>query len=336
MRSRREFLTVGLSAAAGCARAADAVVLYCSLDREFAEPVLARLQRDAGLTLAPLYDAESTKSVGLTERLRREAARPRCDVFWNNEVLNTVRLARAGLLEPYQPPAAVGLPPSQCDPGGRWHGFAARARVLLVHSPSVPADAEPQRLADLADPKWKGRFGLAKPLFGTTATHVAALFATLGPADAKALLSAWKANDVQILSGNKRVAVEVGAGTLACGLTDTDDALAEIDAGRPVRAVFLDRRPDELGTLLLPNTIAVVKNGPRPDLGKRLVDAVLTPAVEDELAAGPSGQIPLHRDARTRPRLELPADVRRMPVDYEKSADAWDEAMKFAADLFTA
>ena len=46
------------------------------------------------------YDDESTKTVGLTNVIIQEAGRPRCDVFWNNEILNTLRLEEKGLLEP--------------------------------------------------------------------------------------------------------------------------------------------------------------------------------------------------------------------------------------------
>ena len=66
-------------------------------------------------------------------------------------------------------------------PDGTWHGFAARARILIVNTSLVPeARRAPTSIHDLADPKWKGRTGIAKPLFGTTATHAACLFASLG------------------------------------------------------------------------------------------------------------------------------------------------------------
>ncbi len=44
------------------------------------------------------FDVESTKTVGLVEAIIAERERPRCDLFWNNEILNTVRLEKLGLL----------------------------------------------------------------------------------------------------------------------------------------------------------------------------------------------------------------------------------------------
>ena len=138
---------------------------------------------------------------------------------------------------------------------GHWHGFAARARILIVNTDLVPQADRPRSIRDLADPKWRGKAGIAKPLFGTTATHAACLFAALGEEEAKRLFRAMKENEVRIESGNKQVAVSVAAGRLAFGLTDTDDALGQIAEDEPVAIVYPDQGDDELGTLFIPNTL---------------------------------------------------------------------------------
>ena len=105
--------------------------------------------------------------------------------------------------------------------------------------------------------KWKGRIGIAKPLFGTTATHAACLFAAWGDDKAAAFFKGLKANDARFLSGNKQVAQAVGSGQLAFGLTDTDDAVGEIDAGSPVEIVYPDR---ENGVLLGDGSVRFIKS----------------------------------------------------------------------------
>lgn len=74
-----------------------------------------------------------------------------------------------------------------------------------------------------------------------------------------------KANDVQVLSGSKQVATAVGSGRIAFGLTDTDDAMGEIEAGSPVAIVYPDRADDQLGTLFIPDMLAVIKGAPIPE-----------------------------------------------------------------------
>ena len=93
---------------------------------------------------------------------------------------------------------------------------------------------------------------------------------------------------MQILSGNKGVAQAVGSGKLAFGLTDTDDAMGEIDAGSPVAIVYPDREPDGLGTLFIPNVLALIKGSPHPDEAAKLANYLLSPEVEAALATGPS------------------------------------------------
>src|SRR5690606_23241021 len=125
--------------------------------------------------------------------------------------------------------------------------------------------------------KWKDQVGIAKPLFGTTATHVACLFAVWGPDRTKDWLRRLKENGVQVLSGNRQVAIQVGAGGLPMGLTDTDDALAELAAGKPVKMIFIESSSDHPGILTIPNALSLIKGGPNPEEGKRLIDYLLSP-----------------------------------------------------------
>ena len=165
------------------------VVVYTALDSEFSEPILQDFSQETGIAVSPKFDTESTKTVGLAEAILAESGRPRCDVFWNNEILNTLRLEQKGLLVAYHPPVADNYPAMYRSPKGFWHGFAARARVLVVNTKLVPQAQRPTSILDLTDAKWRGRCGMGKPLVGTTATHAACLFAAWGPERAGAVLS---------------------------------------------------------------------------------------------------------------------------------------------------
>src|SRR5258708_25431235 len=159
--------------------------------------VLKGYAKGTGVSVRSKFDVESTKTVGLTNLIMAEAARPRCDLFWNNEILNTLRLKEKGLLAPFHPGNADELPDTFKAKDGTWYGFAARARVLIVNTKLVAESDRPAGIADLLDPKWKGKVGIAKPLFGTTATHVACLFATWGDDKARSYFTDLKANRVQ-------------------------------------------------------------------------------------------------------------------------------------------
>ena len=312
------------------------MVVYSSLDREFSEPVLKAYAKETGVEVSPKFDVESTKTVGLTNLIITEAASPRCDLFWNNEILNTLRLKEKGLLAPFQPSHAGDLPATFKAKDGTWYGFAARARILLVNTKLVPEAERPKGIKDLLDPRWKQGIGIAKPLFGTTATHAACLFVAWGDEKAKKFFRDLKANGVAVLSGNKQVATAVGAGQIAFGLTDTDDAMGELEAGSPVAIIYPDRNPGELGTLFIPNTLALIKGLAIPSSAKALADYLLSPDVESTLALGPAPRFHSSRPRSAKARVETPKTVHAMEVDFEHVVKLWDHVAAFLAAEFAA
>jgi iron(III) transport system substrate-binding protein len=318
----------------GCGTGGEKVVVYSSQDPEFAEPILVAYAKETGVDVIPKFDVESTKTVGLTQLLIQESPRPRCDLFWNNEILNTLRLREKGMLATWSPPNAADIPAEFQAKDGTWYGFAARARILIVNTKLVPEADRPRGLADLLDPRWKGKIAIAKPLFGTTATHATCLFVAWGDAKAKAFFTDLKKNEVQVLSGNKQVATAVGTGQALFGLTDTDDAMGEIDAGRPVAIIYPDRKPDELGTLFIPNVLAIPKGAPHPKEAEALGNTLLGPLVEGRLANGPSAQIPLNKKTEVPARVKTPKTVHAMPADFEAAARIWDRVAAYLASEF--
>ena len=319
------FLLVSLL---GCGKSgSQRVVVYCAHDREFAREVLDAFAARSGLAIDVKYDTEANKSVGLCEDLIREANQPRCDVHWNNEILATIRLQREGILQPYASPSAVPYPAPYKADDHTWTAFAARARVLIVNTDKVSKEKHPRSLWDLTRPEWQGRLAMAKPLFGTTATQAACLFQAWGEGKAGDFYRKLHANEVQLVPGNKQVATGVGAGQYALGLTDTDDAMAEIDAGRPVAMIFPDgdaAEGSDRGVLFIPNTVAMIKGCPNPEGAKKLIDYLLSVEVETKLAQSKSRQIPLNPQvklASLKP-IETPQTVRALAVDFAQARSA--------------
>ena len=329
------WLAIGATCCGCWSAAKHEVVVYCALDREFAEPVLADFEKQSGIRVLAKYDVESTKTVGLVQEIIQEAERPRCDVFWNNEILHTLRLEKRGLLDVYVAPGAARFPANYRSPDGHWHGLAARARVLIVNRDLVPPDQRPKSVQDLLLPEWRGKVGIAKPLFGTTATHAAVLFSTWGDERAQEFFRQLKRN-VEIQSGNKQVATAVGRGQLAFGLTDTDDAIAEVDQGSPVEIIFPDQEEDGLGTLFIPNSLCVIRGSRNAEHARRLVDYLLTPAVETRLAEGASAQFPVNPDVSAAPRVKPESPIKWMQIDFAAAAEKWETAAKWLRDEFDA
>lgn len=341
---------LGIASFAGQAEPANStkpeIVCYAALDEGFSKPLLEEFQKRTGYRVNMVFDSESTKSVGLANRLIAEAGRPRCDVYWNNEILNTLRLKKRGVLAEYRPEAANGFPEELKDPDGRWVGFAARARVLIVNTDLFPRKHWPASLNDfvgLAEryPEIKGKVGIGKPLFGTTASWMASLYWKElrddrdGGSPARKFLDALKGDlRVRVLAGNKQSALAVGRGDLFMAFTDTDDALMEMESGKPVDMIY----PLDGGYMLIPNTLSLVKNCPNPEGGKALIEFLLSPENEIRLANSASAQIPVNPAIRHgidyKPRIDPPTQSLSFRPDWGEVAESWEGAMIWIADFF--
>lgn len=322
---------LGAAALAGaCTRQAEReVIVYTALDQVFAAQILAEFERASGIRVRTVYDTEATKSAGLAERLRRERARPQCDVFWNNEILRTILLAREGSFESYVSPAAAAIPAQFKDAAGLWTGFAARARVLAFDPARVHPEDVPRTHAALAGDRWRGRLVMGNPQFGTTGSHLALLLAHWGEERWRSFIDSLRRQDVRIVGGNAMSRDCVVAGEALLGLTDTDDVEVARRRGESIEAGLFE----DDGVVLIPNTVALVKGAPHGAEARSLIDWLLSEEVEARLASSPSRQIPL------RAAVPVPAGGLRLeslslfPVSYEAGADVLTRAIGAAREL---
>jgi iron(III) transport system substrate-binding protein len=270
-------------------------VVYVSHDQEHSEQILLQFEKATGIRVLAHFDTEDTKTVGLVSKILSERQAPVADVFWNNECGQSERLKAAGVLRPYHSPSAATIPPAFKEADGYWTGFAARARVLMWNTEVVSeADEIPAKLEDLAHPRFRSKVAMARPRTGTTLTHLGALYARFGQAWASAWLFAMLENDVRWESGNGQVARSVADGAIAFGLTDTDDYYGRLLEGAPVRYRFLDQEEEQMGTLVIPNSVMLLQSKKNEREAERLVDYLLSPEVEKELSLGRAAQMPLH------------------------------------------
>lgn len=275
------------------------IVVYTSTDQEYAEIILKEAEAAIGQKVVAVFDAEAAKTVGLERRLVAEKARPRADVFWNSEYLRTHRLDRQGLLAPTAVDVSYALPAELVTRHSV--GFGIRGRVFAVHTPAVPEADYPRRLEDLLNPRWKGKVAIARPLFGTTSTHFAALHAQWGAARFTAFLKALKANGVMILPGNGDVRDAVVAGRAVVGLTDTDDAIGALRRKQPLAMVFPDQQAEGMFGIYM--TLAQVAGGPNAAGAKQLVDYLASEKTERRLIELGAVQLPV------RPRLPMAPEM---------------------------
>ncbi len=312
-------LPLWLLASCGWVSAGRRVVVYTSVDQVYAEPILKTFEQQTGIRVQAVYDVEATKTVGLVQRLVSEKNNPRADVFWNGEFLQTLYLKEQGALAPTTFSAASALPANYVDPQGYWAAFGGRARVILVNTRRVASDNEPASTFDLlAEAYPPDTVGMAYPMFGTTSTEAAALYALLGADQARQFYQQVAQRGIRILDGNSVVRDQVASGQLAWGLTDTDDACGAIERGAPVKMIFPNQADGQPGTLMIPNTVARIAGGPNPESAQALIDYLLSPEVEARLVEMNWIQVPSRALPTTvKPACAVGSEVRGMQIAFD-------------------
>ncbi len=275
------------------------LVVYCAHDSLYADEILQKFTEQTGIQVSPRYDTEATKSLGLVQQLVREKDNPRCDVFWNNELLGTLHLKHQGVLQSYRGSGFDRIPEIYRDAEAYWAGFAARFRVYIVNT------NEMQATADAIDEAWKGDLSetaIAKPLYGTTLTQYCVYWHLWGTDKLKSWNADLLKRGIRVVTGNATVKNLVAQGVCHWGLTDTDDFFLAVDDGSPVAMVPVTLENQQ--TICIPNTVAIIEGTQHRDEARKLVDFLLSAETELALANSKSRQVPLG-----------PVDEQRLPDD---------------------
>jgi len=134
---------------------------------------------------------------------------------------------------------------------------------------------------------------------------------------------------VVIATSNGDVKKRVSQGEVWCGLTDTDDAFGAMNEGAPVNIVFLDQ--NELGSLIMPNTVSLINNSPNIENGKKMIDYLLSRNTEAKLAKS-CAQMPLHKGVVTPTGVPKLDKIVPMNIDYNKTAKKLEEIQTYLKD----
>jgi len=310
------------------------VVVYTSVDQVYSEPVFRNFENQTGIHVLPVYDVEATKTTGLVNRLIAERGRPQADVFWSAEFSQMILLKNQSVLAPYQSPSGTDIPARYHDREGYWTGLGGRGRVFIVNTNLLKPAEYPRTLNDMLDPRYPGpSIGIAYPMFGTTATQAAALYSVLGEEKAHAFYANLSAKGVRVVDGNSVVRDLVSSGQLAFGLTDTDDACTALAGGSPVAIVIPDQEPGGMGTLVIPDTVALIGGGPHPDEGKIFIDYLLSRSTEGSLVRSGWIQIP-SRDLPEKVACLNGTAIRPMDIDYQDVCDGVRMTRTDLAEIF--
>ncbi len=194
-------------------------------------------------------------------------------------------------------------------PTNGWAAFGYRSRRIVINTNHLSLATAPRSLLDLTNLAWRGKVALAYPQFGTTATHFHALRQYWGDAPWQAWCWALAANRPLLVDGNSVVVKMVGRGEAWIGLSDSDDITEGQQNALPIMPLPMDAE-----TLLIPNTVGVIRDAPHPKPAQRLLEYLERPAVAAQLVAANALEGPSSGEVST-PTLKVGWDALLRDLD---------------------
>jgi putative spermidine/putrescine transport system substrate-binding protein len=206
--------------------------------------------------------------------------------------VNGYRAAEAGLVEPLDETKVPNL--KHVLPNLRATGFVPHiysAQVIVYNPAAVPEP--PKSLADLLDPKWKGKVGMVSTV-APWVLMAASLLESGTTTDfdkAKAFMLKLNANGLRLYAETDALAPAFKSGEIDVGVIWLARSFMWQNAGFPVKGQF----PSE-GAILYVSGMVIPKNAPNKAAAFKYMNAMLEPSAQRGFAAH-MGYLPTVDDA---------------------------------------
>ena len=286
--------------------AAGQVNLYSYRQPFLIQPILDAFTQSTGIQVNVVF-AEN----GLIEKIKAAGANNPADAVLTVDIGRLDALVQADLLQPVQ--SAVldqAIPEHLRHPQGLWFGLTTRARVLYVHKDRVAVD-DIKTLADLADPKFKGRLCTRSGKHVYNVGTIASIIAHDGQQAAQQWLQGVKANLARKPQGNDRAqakAIYEGVCDIAIANhyymgqmafnEENPEQKAWADA---IRVVFLNQQ--DRGQHVNISDAGLIKNSPNQDNAVKLLEFLVSDAAQS-LYATLNFEYPVKPGIATHPYVE--------------------------------
>jgi iron(III) transport system substrate-binding protein len=190
------------------------ITLYSGQHEQTTDALVSAFEKESGITVKVRNDDEDV----LVNQIITEGSASPADVFYTENSPPLETLQERNLLSPVDPSTLAAVAPKYSSPTGDWVGVSARVSVMIYNTNQLTKAELPTSILDLAQPKWKGKIGLAQgesdffPL-------VVSVQRTYGTAAASAWLAGLKANaEGNLFPDNETLTNEVNEGHVELGV----------------------------------------------------------------------------------------------------------------------
>jgi iron(III) transport system substrate-binding protein len=262
------------------------VMVYTPFPVSIADAWVKPFEEQTGIRVIQIKEGTTR----VYSRLRAEQSYPRADVWiGGGGMIPFITAANQGMLEPYKPRGWENMPVKRGnlilrDAQWRWVGATVIALGFAYNPTRTRPEDLPKKWTDLADPKWHNQIMMWDPASSGTAMLFleAALQRSIRDTGSEQagwqFLRAFYANLQRYSESPPSMYVE--RGEVAIGihfehqvleyLQQIDDPRVIAEKQRNLRWTVLPDSP------VIVDPIALIKNGPHPENGKKFIDFIMS------------------------------------------------------------
>lgn len=201
------------------------IVIYSGRNEKLIKPIIDRFTEATGIQAQVRYGDTAEMAATIME----EGSRSPADVFIAQDAAALGKLSRAGLFQSLPAGILQRVPSHFAGRNGEWVGLSGRTRVIVYDAARIKPEDLPAELEAVADPRYRGRFGVA-PTNASFQAQMAVYRALNGEDATRRLLDAMVKNEPRRYARNGAIVDAVIAGEIDWGLVNhyyLHQALAE-------------------------------------------------------------------------------------------------------------
>lgn len=307
------------------------LVVYSARKEELMKPVVEAFKQ-AHPSVNVIVKSGAAGELALL--VRQEKGSPRGDVFFTTDAPGLEALRQEGLLEAYRSPNGGRVPDEFKAADGSWTGVVGRSRNFMINTTVLKPEDAPRSIFDLTDARWKDKLAIASIREGGVRAWLAWLILERGEDWTKQYVEALRGNGLKVLANHTEVANAVSRGEVPVGLLNHYYYVPKAREGAPVALIYPDQGADQIGTLVIPLAVGMVKNAPHQTTARAFVDFVLSPAGQAPLTTQEQ-EFPLVAGVAlgdaSAPGVKSIDQIKRPKLEFTELA----KAEKRAVELFT-
>jgi iron(III) transport system substrate-binding protein len=188
------------------------ITVYSGRSEDLIQPLIDQFTTETGIGVEVRY----SDSASLAAQILEEGQNVQADVFFSQDAGALGAVSHSGAFKQLNADITELVAAKYRSTDNTWTGVSGRSRVMS-YDPAQVSEAElPKSIFDLADPKWKGKVGIA-PTNASFQSAMTALRVLKGEDAAAKWLAAMKTNAV-LFEKNGQILEAVEAGEIAIGL----------------------------------------------------------------------------------------------------------------------